>query len=86
MIARLVCVGDVKLTWSFSAFTVLMYYAITNLCAIRMKPWERLYPIWSAYIGLAACLILAFFVDWEIWLTGLGLIIFGLAWRACFNR
>ena len=40
------CVGDVKLTWSFSAFTVLMYYAITNLCAIRMKPWERLYPIW----------------------------------------
>jgi len=35
---------------------------------------------------LAACLTLAFFVDWEIWLTGLGLIIIGLAWRACFNR
>jgi len=28
----------------------------------------------------------AFFVDWGIWLTGLGLIIIGLAWRACFNR
>ena len=86
LIAGLVCVGDVKLTWSFSAFTVLVYYAITNLCAIRMKPGERLYPIWPAYLGLAACLTLAFFVDWEIWLTGLGLIIFGLAWRACFNR
>ena len=86
VIAGLVCVGDVKLTWSFSAFTVLVYYAITNLCAIRMKPGERLYPIWPAYLGLAACLTLAFFVDWEIWLTGLGLIIIGLAWRACFNR
>ncbi len=86
LIAGLVCVGDVKLTWSFSAFTVLVYYAITNLCAIRMKPGERLYPIWPAYLGLAACLTLAFFVDWEIWLTGLGLIIIGLAWRACFNR
>ena len=86
LIAGLVCVGNVKLTWSFSAFTVLVYYAITNLCAIRMKPGERLYPIWPAYLGLAACLTLAFFVDWEIWLTGLGLIIFGLAWRACFNR
>ena len=86
LIAVCVCVGDVKLTWSFSAFTVLVYYAITNLCAIRMKPGERLYPIWPAYLGLAACLTLAFFVDWEIWLTGLGLIIFGLAWRACFNR
>jgi len=86
LIAGLVCVGNVKLTWSFSAFTVLVYYAITNLCAIRMKPGERLYPIWPAYLGLAACLTLAFFVDWEICLTGLGLIIFGLAWRACFNR
>ena len=86
LIAGWVCVGDVKLTWSFSAFTVLVYYAITNLCAIRMKPGERLYPIWPAYLGLAACLTLAFFVGWEIWLTGLGLIIFGLAWRACFNR
>ena len=86
LIAVGVCVDDVKLTWSFSAFTVLVYYAITNLCAIRMKPGERLYPIWPAYLGLAACLTLAFFVDWEIWLTGLGLIIFGLAWRACFNR
>ena len=86
LIAVGVCVDDVKLTWSFSAFTVLVYYAITNLCAIRMKPGERLYPIWPAYLGLAACLTLAFFVDWEIWLTGLGLIIIGLAWRACFNR
>ena len=37
-------------------------------------------------IMLAACFTLAFFVGWGICLSGLGLIIFGLAWRACFNR
>jgi APA family basic amino acid/polyamine antiporter len=86
LIAALVCVGDLQLTWSFSAFTVLVYYAITNLCAIRMKPEERLYPIWPAYLGVAACLSLAFFVDWKVILAGLGLVFIGLAWKACFNR
>ena len=74
VIGGLVCVGDVKLTWSFSAFTVLIYYAITNLCAIRLQPEERLYPVWISYLGLLSCLSLAFFVEWRVMLTGLGLI------------
>jgi len=82
LIAGLVCIGDVRLTWSFSAFTVLVYYAITNLCAIRMNPGERLYPVWSAYLGLVACLSLAFFVEWQVCVTGMGLIAAGLIFRA----
>jgi len=85
-IAGLVCIGDFKLTWSFSAFTVLVYYALTNLCAIRLKPEERLYPVWISYIGLIACLSLAFFVEWRVMLIGLGLIASGLVWKAAFNR
>jgi len=85
-IAGLVCIGDFKLTWSFSAFTVLVYYALTNLCAIRLKPEERLYPVWISYIGLIACLSLAFFVEWRVMLIGLGLIAAGLLWKAAFNR
>ena len=38
LIAGLVCLGDLKLTWTFSAFTVLVYYALTNLCALRLQP------------------------------------------------
>jgi amino acid transporter len=33
----LALLGDVKTTWSFSAFTVLIYYAITNLAALRLR-------------------------------------------------
>ena len=86
VIGGLVCIGDVKLTWSFSAFTVLIYYAVTNLCAIRLLPKERLYPAWISYLGLLSCLSLAFFVEWRVILTGLGLIAFGLVWKAVATR
>jgi len=80
-IALLVLSGNVKTTWSFSAFTVLVYYAITNWAALRLPDRERLYPKWIAWIGLAACLFLAFWVEAQIWLVGLGLILVGFVWK-----
>ena len=85
-IAALVLLGNVKTTWSFSAFTVLIYYAITNLAALRLSGSERLYPKWAAWAGLAACLFLAFWVETRIWLVGLGLIGVGLIWQAVAQR
>jgi basic amino acid/polyamine antiporter, APA family len=80
-IAVLAATGSVKSNWSFSAFTVLVYYAITNLAALRLNADERLYPRWIAWIGLAACLSLAFAVEWQVWLSGLALLAGGLAWQ-----
>jgi len=80
-IAGLVLLGDVKTTWSFSAFTVLVYYALTNLCALRMSAAERLYPPVVAWLGLASCLLLAFWVDPHVWLVGVGLLVAGLPWH-----
>ena len=80
-IAGLVLVGNVKTTWSFSAFTILVYYAITNFCALRLPAAKRLYPRWIAIVGLVACLGLAFFVERTIWLSGLGLLLLGWCWH-----
>lgn len=80
-IGALALIGNVKTTWSFSAFTVLIYYSITNLAALRLPRDKRLYPPVLAWSGLASCLFLAFFVEREIWLVGLGLIAAGLAWH-----
>ena len=44
LVIALVAVGDIRLTWSFSAFTVLVYYAITNLAATRLPDTARRYP------------------------------------------
>jgi APA family basic amino acid/polyamine antiporter len=81
LVTALAVLGNVQLTWSFSAFTVLIYYAITNLSALRLAPEQRLYPRWIAHTGIAACLFLAFWVDPAVWMTGLGLIAAGLLWH-----
>lgn len=85
-VALLTLVGDVKTTWSFSAFTVLVYYAITNLAALFIPAEGRLFPKWVSIAGLIACAALAFFVEPAIWLLGLGLIIVGLIWHFVAQR
>jgi APA family basic amino acid/polyamine antiporter len=86
VIGGLALLGNVKTTWSFSAFTVLIYYAITNLAALRLGERERLFPRWIAAAGLLACLFLAFWVEARIWLVGLGLIGLGLLWQQAARR
>jgi APA family basic amino acid/polyamine antiporter len=81
IIAGLAAIGSVKTTWSFSAFTVLIYYALTNLAALRLPPEARLYPRWIPAMGLVCCLGLAFWVEPQIWASGLVLIAAGLVWH-----
>lgn len=85
-IMALVLIGDIKLTWSFSAFTVLVYYAITNAAALQLPAEKRRYPRGVAMAGLASCLFLAFWVEWRVWLTGIGVIVAGLIWQAVAHR
>ncbi len=86
VVAGLALIGNVKTTWSFSAFAVLIYYAITNLAALRLPAPDRLYPRWISVCGLLACLFLAFWVDLLIWATGLALIAAGVLWHAAASR
>lgn len=81
LIAALASFGSLETAWAFSAFTVLVYYAITNLAALKLPESERLYPRWVAVTGLAACIFLAFWVPVPIWTAGLGVIAVGLLWR-----
>ncbi|MBA2115377.1 APC family permease [Bremerella alba] len=81
LIGAIICVGSVKLAWSFSAFTVLIYYAITNLCALQLKADERLYPRIIPVLGLVSCLALSFWVEREMWFVGIGLLGAGLVWH-----
>jgi APA family basic amino acid/polyamine antiporter len=86
LIGGLALIGSVKTTWSFSAFTVLIYYALTNLCALRLKGAQRLYPRIFAWCGLGACLFLAFWVEPRIWVTGTALLGIGLLWHLARQR
>lgn len=81
IIGLFVLSGDVVFTWSFSAFTVLIYYSITNLSALMLPEEDRLYPKWIPICGLLGCLFLSFWIDPTIWGLGVGMIILGLIWH-----
>jgi len=86
LIAALVLVGDVRVTWSFSAFTVLVYYAITNLAALQLPPEQRRFPRAVAVAGLLACMFLAFWVEPAIWISGSLLLGVGFVGRWLMHR
>lgn len=86
IIAAIALTGNVQTTWSFSAFTVLIYYALTNLAALRLPEGSRLYPRWVPVCGLMCCLGLAFWVEPAIWSLGMVLIGVGFLWHAVARR
>ena len=82
VVAALISIGDVRIAWSFSAFTVLIYYGITNYTALLLPDEARRYPRFLAICGLAGCLGLSFWVDTRILLCGIALIGGVLIWNA----
>jgi APA family basic amino acid/polyamine antiporter len=86
VVAGFALIGDVRVTWSFSAFTVLIYYALTNLSALQLTSTERLFPAWIAWAGLVACLFLAFWVDPLILAVGVTILGLGLIWHWIAQR
>jgi APA family basic amino acid/polyamine antiporter len=72
VITLIAAFGGLALVWSFSAFTVLLYYAVTNLAALRLSRSDRLYPPIVPALGLVGCLGLS------AWLAPV-VITFGLA-------
>lgn len=82
IISALTFLGDIRTTWSFSAFTVLIYYALTNLAALQLTPRERRFPRGVSWVGLVACLALAFQVPVTTWLWGLVALAAGGCWFA----
>lgn len=86
VIAALVSIGSIRLAWSFSAFTVLIYYAITNLAAIRLPSDKRLYHPAIAWGGLIGCLSLPFWVEPRVWAAGMGILAAGLLGRWLLRR
>lgn len=86
IITLLVLSGDIRFTWSFSAFTVLIYYSITNLSAFLLPAELRVYPRIIPVLGFTGCLGLAFWIQPAIILLGVGFIALGLVWHEVVLR
>ena len=67
-----VAAGGLTAAVGFSAFTVLVYYSITNACALTL-PRTRRWPFFLALLGLVGCLVLAANLSWPVLAAGCGL-------------
>ena len=81
VIGALVLLGDIETTWSFSAFTVLVYYGLTNLAALRLPASQRRFPRWIAWGGLVSCFGLAVFVEWPYLVAGVAVLAIAMVAR-----
>ena len=78
--------GGLVAVLSFSAFSVLLYYAITNASALRLRPDERKWPRWLAWAGLASCLLLAASLPWQTIALGVAALATAMLSRAAVSR
>lgn len=85
VVAILALTLDVAASWTFSAFTVLLYYGLTHLAALRLPSATR-GDRFLAGLGLAACIGLACFVPTMVWAAGIGLLGAGFGLRAVLLR
>tara|TARA_R110000787_G_scaffold8592_5_gene29061 strand:+ start:3759 stop:5009 length:1251 start_codon:yes stop_codon:yes gene_type:complete len=81
VITLIAAFGGLALVWSFSAFTVLLYYALTNLAALRLSKADRLYPPIIPALGLLGCLGLSMWLQPVVIIGGLAILGVALASR-----
>ena len=82
----LVAFLDLRAAWTFSALTVVIYYAITNIAALKVPAEKRFIPKAVSVMGLAGCCFLAVFIPWAMWLTACLMLVVGWIWWLVCRR
>ena len=86
VVGGLVAVRSLVGLLSVSSFTILIYYGLTNLSALKLAPEERrVHPSVPA-AGLAFCLSLAGSLSATHIATGAGILGAGVLWRLLWRR
>ncbi|MEM0216562.1 MAG: APC family permease [Candidatus Bathyarchaeia archaeon] len=72
---------DLKNIVTVSIFSMLFYYAMANISALKLKRPDRVYPAALPILGIISCLILMVFTIFfaiEAWVTGLLVLALGI--------
>lgn len=85
VITLLAVFGTLEFVVSAAAFTILIYYGIANICALKLQKDEKLYPKWVAVLGLVFCVVMALSLPAPTIVSGLGVLALGFVLRALFR-
>jgi basic amino acid/polyamine antiporter, APA family len=78
--------GTFKAIVAAAAFTILIYYSIANLAAIRMRKEDKLFPNWIPIAGFISCILLASTMPINVIIIGLGLLAAGFLGRVVYRH
>jgi APA family basic amino acid/polyamine antiporter len=78
--------GTLRGAAAAASFTILVYYAIANVAALRMPSETKLFNDAIPLVGLVACGLLAMSLTSTVILTGLSILGIGLIFRFVFKR
>lgn len=77
---------DLRSALEVSSFSLLVYYGIMNVSALRMPRDRRLYPAFVPAAGVVANLLIALFLSWWAVATAVAAALVGLGYRSLRRR
>jgi basic amino acid/polyamine antiporter, APA family len=78
--------GTLETIVAAASFSILIYYMLANLSALRMRPQDKLFPNWVPVLGAISCAALALTLRLPVILGGLGMLAAGVVWRIVYRR
>jgi APA family basic amino acid/polyamine antiporter len=80
IVLALVLTGSLVQIAVLTSLTILFYYAVTNVSALKLSPGQRLFPKAISIAGLVSCVGLAVFLPQEQWAWTILLLVPGIAY------
>lgn len=69
-----------------ATFTILLYYSITNIAALKQPRKEQIYGRVIPIFGLIGCLTMSVSLPLNVIISGIGLLIIGFIFRFLFHK
>jgi basic amino acid/polyamine antiporter, APA family len=82
IIIILILIGSFQFILNAAAFSILLYYTITNMAALKQPKQERLVHKIIPSLGLLGCLAMAFSLPLQVIISGFGILIIGIVIRS----
>lgn len=86
IILLLTVIGTFEFIVRSATFTILLYYSITNIAALKQPQSDRMYARIIPVLGLIGCLVMSVSLPLKVMISGVGLLVSGFAVRFIFHR
>lgn len=82
----LTVVGSFEFILRSASFTILLYYSITNIAALKQPKSQQIYSKLVPVLGLAGCIAMSVSLPLQVILSGVGLLLAGFILRFLLHR